>query len=74
MKKDLVNLDNVNSGDVVKTSPLEIVDLVDELKKEALTYAINQLRNGEYDSESSKKICTILSCVLPRLDYSNFHK
>lgn len=64
MEKDLVNLDNVNSGDVVKTSQHEIVDLVDELKKEALSYAISRLKTGAIDSSSSQEIRLILKLIL----------
>ena len=74
MKKNGADLENLNSNVVVKKSPHDTSDLVEDLKREALTYAINQLRSGSYDSESSEEICTILSCVLQRLDYSNFHK
>lgn len=74
MKKNGADLENLNSNVVVKKSPYDISDLVEDLKREALTYAINRLRNGLYDSDSSEEICTILSCVLPLLDYSNSHK
>lgn len=61
---------SVEAEYVTLSEKKSIAELEEELRKEALTYAINSLKDGSYNSESSEEIKTILSLVLP----SDIHK